>query len=96
MSELDGKVALVTGASSGIGRATAELFVGRGARVVVCARRVRELEKLAADHRGMMFAYSGDASDEATIEGLFGAIETSTALRNRVKRRMIDCASRAR
>lgn len=76
MSELDGKVALVTGASSGIGRATAELFIRNGARVVVAARRAKELEQLAADHRGMMFAFAGDVSDEATVEGLFVAIET--------------------
>ena len=33
--ELDGKVAIVTGGSSGIGRATVELFVEQGARVVI-------------------------------------------------------------
>lgn len=75
MSELDGKVALVTGASSGIGRATAELLVSRGARVVVCARRVNELDRLAAAHRGLMFAFAGDVADEATVEGLFVALE---------------------
>jgi NAD(P)-dependent dehydrogenase (short-subunit alcohol dehydrogenase family) len=48
MSEMNNKVALITGASSGIGRATAELFAAKGARVVVAARRQEELDSLVA------------------------------------------------
>jgi NAD(P)-dependent dehydrogenase (short-subunit alcohol dehydrogenase family) len=43
MQDMNGKVALITGASSGIGRATAELFAARGAKVVLGARRETEL-----------------------------------------------------
>lgn len=53
MSDLTGKVCIITGATSGIGRRTAELFVAKGARVIACGRREdlgKELESaLGAD-----------------------------------------------
>jgi NAD(P)-dependent dehydrogenase (short-subunit alcohol dehydrogenase family) len=49
MSDMNGRVALITGASSGIGRATAELFAAKGAAVVVAARRQDELDSLVAE-----------------------------------------------
>ena len=48
MSNISGKVVLITGASSGIGEATARLLAARGATVVLGARRVERLEQLAA------------------------------------------------
>jgi NADP-dependent 3-hydroxy acid dehydrogenase YdfG len=47
MSHMRDKVALITGASSGIGQATAELFAAKGASVVLAARREDELAALA-------------------------------------------------
>jgi NAD(P)-dependent dehydrogenase (short-subunit alcohol dehydrogenase family) len=58
MSDMDGKVALITGASSGIGRATAKAFATRGAKVVLAARRHDELAALARDIQSS----SGEAS----------------------------------
>src|SRR5262245_6409058 len=49
MSELDGRVCLVTGSTRGIGRAIAERFVAEGAQVVVHGRSAEDAAKLAAE-----------------------------------------------
>ena len=49
MLALANKIAIVTGASSGIGRATAKLFAEEGARLVVAARRQAELDTLVEE-----------------------------------------------
>lgn len=71
MSELEGKVAIVTGASSGIGRATAELLAERGARVFAFARRAHLLESLASSSSGRIHAVAGDVASEADVDHLF-------------------------
>ncbi|EJC73514.1 SDR family oxidoreductase [Rhizobium hidalgonense] len=68
MTLLNDKVAIITGASSGIGRAAAKLFARQGAKLVVTARRQEALDAVVAEieaEGGQTVAISGDVRDEA-------------------------------
>ena len=78
MPKLDGKVAVVTGASSGIGEATAEALAARGATVVVAARReerLADLTKRIEEGGGKVLAATCDVTDEAQAHGLIRRAE---------------------
>lgn len=73
MNALFEKVAIITGASSGIGRAAAKLFASEGAKVVVAARRRPELEALVDEITragGSAVALAGDVAEEGYASAL--------------------------
>jgi NADP-dependent 3-hydroxy acid dehydrogenase YdfG len=71
MSNIKGKVVVITGASSGIGEAAAKLLAARGAKVVVGARRADRLEKLVAEVKakgGDARAHAVDVTSRADVQ----------------------------
>ena len=82
MGLLDGKAAIVTGSARGIGRATAELFVREGARVVINDIDGDVAEQAASEIDGETAVYAGDLTDPSAPEELvakaiesFGAVD---------------------
>ena len=74
MGRLDGKITIVTGATSGIGRRTVELFVAEGARVVATGRRAelgRSLETALGKDRCLFV--QADATQEADVQKMLDA-----------------------
>jgi NAD(P)-dependent dehydrogenase (short-subunit alcohol dehydrogenase family) len=71
MDLLQNKVALITGASSGIGLTTAKLFAREGAKVAILARREAVLEEKAGEIRaegGVCLPVAGDVTDPASVD----------------------------
>jgi NAD(P)-dependent dehydrogenase (short-subunit alcohol dehydrogenase family) len=75
MGKLDGKVALITGASSGIGLATANRFVNEGAFVFITGRRDSELAAAAKEIGHDVTAVQGDVSNLGDLDRLFAQIK---------------------
>lgn len=76
MSELTGKTAVITGASSGIGAATARALASAGAAVVLAARRGQRLQELEAEivqAGGNAASVETDVTDDAAVQGLVAA-----------------------
>ena len=73
--KLEGKVALVTGGSSGIGLATAKRFVAEGAHVYITGRRKAELEAAVREIGRNVTAVQADASKPADLDRLYAQIK---------------------
>ena len=84
MGRLDGKVAIVTGAASGIGRASSVLFAREGARLVVVDRDadgLSETAKAIQEGNGTALLFAGDVADENNVKAFVRrAIETFGAV----------------
>ena len=75
MGKLDGKIAVITGGNSGIGLATAKLFVAEGAHVFVTGRRQPELDEAVAPIGGGVEGVRGDVSDLEDLDRLYRTVE---------------------
>lgn len=86
MNRLDGRICLITGASSGLGEHFARLLAGEGARVVLGARRMDRIQALAEELGDAALAVEMDVTDEASTiaaydaaEARFGPVDTVIA-----------------
>ncbi|MEO6589207.1 MAG: glucose 1-dehydrogenase [Pyrinomonadaceae bacterium] len=75
MSKLEGKVAVVTGGSSGIGLATAKRLANDGAFVFITGRRQNELDAAVAEIGENAFGIRGDVSNSADLDRLYETIK---------------------
>lgn len=77
---LKGKTALITGASTGIGKAIHEEFIKLGARTIIVARSSEKLREIADQHPGQCLAFCTDLSEEAGILKLMDFIENEVGV----------------
>ena len=75
MGKLEGKVAVITGGSSGIGLATAQRFVDEGADVFITGRRKSELDAAVKQIGKNITAVQGDTSNISDLDRLYDMIE---------------------
>ena len=73
--KLEGKIAVVTGGSAGIGFGTAKRFVEEGAQVFITGRRQAELDKAVAEIGRNVTAIQADASDLADIDRIYSTVK---------------------
>jgi NAD(P)-dependent dehydrogenase (short-subunit alcohol dehydrogenase family) len=74
VSKLEGKIAVVTGGSSGIGQSTAEQFVAEGAYVYITGRRQKKLDATVAQIGRNVTGVQGDATNLADLDRLYAQV----------------------
>jgi NAD(P)-dependent dehydrogenase (short-subunit alcohol dehydrogenase family) len=74
MPRLEGKIAVITGGSSGIGLATAKRFVKEGADVFITGRRQAELDKAVAQIGSNVAAVKGDVANPSDLDRLYQTV----------------------
>jgi NAD(P)-dependent dehydrogenase (short-subunit alcohol dehydrogenase family) len=75
MSKLNGKIALITGGTTGLGFATAERFLSEGAEVIITGRRQAELDSAVKRLGGNVLGIQGDVSKLADLDRLYATIQ---------------------
>jgi NAD(P)-dependent dehydrogenase (short-subunit alcohol dehydrogenase family) len=100
MSKLNGKIAVITGGSSGIGLAAAKRFVEEGAYVFITGRRAAELEKAKAAIGRNVSIVQGDVASLEDLDRLYaqvkaekGAVDIIVASAGFVEHQAIDAAT---
>jgi len=83
MSKLKGKVAVITGGSSGIGLATAKRFVEEGAYVFITGRRQTELDKAVKEIGKCVTAVRSDVSKLEDLDNLYRTVAAQIAAQKR-------------
>jgi NAD(P)-dependent dehydrogenase (short-subunit alcohol dehydrogenase family) len=75
MEKLEGKVAVITGGSSGIGLATAQRFISEGAHVFITGRRQSELDAAVKQIGNNVTGVQGDVSNLADLDRLYATVK---------------------
>ena len=75
MSKLNGKVAVITGGSSGIGLATAKRFIAEGAKVAITGRSQKSLDSALQELNSSAIAVQGDVSNLNDLERIYKTVE---------------------